>query len=84
MFQETVKDNNKLIVQFCEKLSAATAFQEVCLKVTNLLFNSLKPSSPVKYDVYYSLVSLAGKVDQVRWQPVSFGHDIMSTASLDL
>lgn len=62
---ETVKDHNKLIVQFCEKLSAATAFQEVCLKVTKLLFNSLKPSSPVKYDVYYSLVSLAGKVDQI-------------------
>ena len=65
MFQDTVKDNNKLIVQFCEKLSAASAFQEVCLKVLNLMFNSLKPSSPVKYDVYYSLVSLAGKVDQV-------------------
>ncbi|XP_037090732.1 eukaryotic translation initiation factor 3 subunit M-like [Pollicipes pollicipes] len=62
---ETVKDNNKLIVQFCAKLSAATTCQEVCLKVTNLLFNSLKPSSPVKYDVYYSLVSLAGKVDQI-------------------
>lgn len=62
---ETVEDHNKLIVQFCEKLSAATAFQEVCLKVINLLFNSLKPSSPVKYEVYYSLVSLAGKVDQL-------------------
>lgn len=62
---ETVKDNNKLIVQFCEKLSAATAFQEVCLKVLSLLFNSLKPSSTVKYDVYYSLVLLAGKVDQL-------------------
>ena len=65
IFQDTVEDHNKLIVQFCEKLSAATSFQEVCLKVINLLFTSLKRSSPVKYDVYYSLVSLAGKVDQV-------------------
>ncbi|KAF0297354.1 Eukaryotic translation initiation factor 3 subunit M [Amphibalanus amphitrite] len=62
---ETVNDNNKLIIEFCEKMSTATAFQEVCLKVLNLLFNSLKTSSPVKYDVYYSLVSLAGKVDQL-------------------
>jgi len=62
---DTVPDHDKLIVQFCEKLSAAAAFQEVCLKVVSLLFNSLKASSAVKYDVYYCLVSLAGKVDQI-------------------
>lgn len=56
-----------LILAFCEKLCKApsNSLGLVCLKVLWSLFQSLEESSPMRFHVYYYLVGLAGKTDQL-------------------
>lgn len=56
-----------LILAFCEKLCKApsNSLGLVCLKVLWSLFQSLEESSPMWFHVYYYLVGLAGKTDQL-------------------
>lgn len=59
-----------LILAFSEKLSKASASEAklgpVTLRVLWLLFQSLEPSSPMRYHVYYHLVQIAQNTDQIK------------------
>lgn len=59
------RDN--LILAFCEKLTKApaNAVGLACLKVLWTLYQSLDAASPMRVHVYFSLVELAGKTDQI-------------------
>lgn len=62
------KSSENLILAFCEKLVKAPNdpnVNAVCLKVLWSMFQSLEESSPMRFHVYYYLIQLAGKTDQV-------------------
>jgi len=61
------KSSENLILAFCEKLTKAPNNEVglVCLKVLWSMFQSLDESSPMRFHVYFYLVQLAGKTDQV-------------------
>jgi len=69
-----------LILSFCEKLSQATNNQVglVCLKVLWALFMSLEENNPLRFQVYYYLVGVAGKTQQLT----TVYKDIPSTKSM--
>merc|ERR1719310_2509713 len=56
-----------LILAFCEKLSTApnTEMRLVAMKVLATLLQSLGANSAIRYHVYYNLVGLAGKTNQL-------------------
>eukprot|EP00088_Acartia_fossae_P026126 TRINITY_DN2689_c0_g1_i1.p1 TRINITY_DN2689_c0_g1~~TRINITY_DN2689_c0_g1_i1.p1 ORF type:complete len:386 (-),score=90.84 TRINITY_DN2689_c0_g1_i1:230-1387(-) len=57
----------ELIISFCEKLSKAPSHQLglVCLKVLWSLFMSLEDNSIMRFHVYYYLVGVAGRTQQL-------------------
>jgi len=57
-----------LILSFCEKLSKAPTNQLglVCLKVLWSLFMSLEDNSTMRFHVYYYLVGVAGRTQQLN------------------
>ncbi len=62
------KSSENLILAFCEKLSRAppeSPLAVTCLTVLWSMFQSLEESSPMRFHVYFYLVQLAGKTDQV-------------------
>jgi len=63
-----VERAENLILAFSEKLTKAPGHKLSCitLRVLWLLFQSLDNKSPMRYHVYYHLVQIASKVDQVR------------------
>jgi len=62
-----VEKSENLIVAFCEKLSNAPSngIGAACLKVMWSLCQSLDNDSPMRVHVYYYLVQLAGKLNQI-------------------
>lgn len=62
-----VEKSENLIVAFCEKLSKAptNGIGATCLKVMWSLCQSLDNASPMRVHVYYYLVQLAGKLNQI-------------------
>lgn len=56
-----------LFLAFCEKLMKApnTKLANVCLRVLNNLYLSLDERSPLRYNVYYSLVKVAGQTENI-------------------
>jgi len=62
-----VEKSENLIVAFCEKLSKAptNGIGTTCLKVMWSLCQSLENASPMRVHVYYYLVQLAGKLNQI-------------------
>jgi len=62
-----VEKSENLIVAFCEKLSNAPSngIGAACLKVMWSLCQSLDNDSPMRFHVYYYLVQLAGKLNQI-------------------
>lgn len=62
-----VEKSENLIVAFCEKLSKAptNSIGATCLKVMWSLCQSLDTVSPMRVHVYYYLVQLAGKLNQI-------------------
>ncbi|XP_054262040.1 eukaryotic translation initiation factor 3 subunit M-like [Macrosteles quadrilineatus] len=63
-----VERAENLILAFSEKLTKAPGHKLglITLRVLWLLFQSLDKRSPMRYQVYYHLVQIASKVDQVR------------------
>uniref|UniRef100_A0A1B6LTG7 Eukaryotic translation initiation factor 3 subunit M n=1 Tax=Graphocephala atropunctata TaxID=36148 RepID=A0A1B6LTG7_9HEMI len=63
-----VERAENLILAFSEKLTKAPGYKLglVTLRVLWLLFQSLDKRCPMRYHVYYHLVQIASKVDQVR------------------
>ena len=57
-----------MIVAFCEKLTKAPSniVGITCLKVLWSLYQSMTENSPMKFHVYYALVTLAGKTQQIE------------------
>ncbi|KXJ69774.1 hypothetical protein RP20_CCG025888 [Aedes albopictus] len=57
-----------LILAFCEKMTKApdTNLARVCLQSLWRLFSNLEPTSPLRYHVYYHLVQVAKRADQVK------------------
>lgn len=57
-----------LILAFSEKLSKASdpKLGAITLRVLWLLFQSLEPTSSMRYHVYYHLVKIAKSVDQIK------------------
>ena len=57
-----------MIVAFCEKLTKAPsdAVGRTCLKVLWSLYQSMSENSAMKFHVYYALVTLAGKTQQIE------------------
>ena len=57
-----------LILAFCEKLTKApaNAIGLTCLKVLWTLYQSLDGFSPMRFHVYFYLVQLAGKTEQIE------------------
>ena len=63
-----VEKSENLIVAFCEKLSRAPSNSVglTCLKVLWSLYQSLDTASPMRFHVYYYLVQLAGRLNQIN------------------
>ena len=59
--------SENLILALCEKLTKAPTetLGLTCLKVLWSLYQSLPEASPMRFQVYFHLVQLAGKVDEV-------------------
>lgn len=57
-----------LILAFCEKMTKApdTNLARVCLQSLWRLFSNLEATSPLRYHVYYHLVQVAKRADQVK------------------
>lgn len=57
-----------LILAFCEKMTKApdTNLARVCLQSLWRLFSNLELTSPLRYHVYYHLVQVAKRADQVK------------------
>lgn len=57
-----------LIHAFCEKLTKAPSLKmgHVCLRVLQNLYAGIGEHSPLCYDVYYSLVKVAGQTDSIH------------------
>ncbi|EAT44291.1 AAEL004347-PA [Aedes aegypti] len=57
-----------LILAFCEKMTRApdSNLARVCLQSLWRLFSNLEPTSPLRYHVYYHLVQVAKRADQVK------------------
>jgi translation initiation factor 3 subunit M len=64
----TGEKSENLIVAFCEKLTKAPSnmIGLTCLKVLWSLYQSLDENSPMRFHVYYALVTLAGKTQQIE------------------
>lgn len=62
-----VDRSENLIVSFCEKLTKAPTHRLslVCLRVLNNLFHGLEDRSPLRYNVYYTLIKVAGQTDNI-------------------
>lgn len=65
--QVTGEKRESLILAFCEKLTKApaNAVGLSCLKVLWTLYQSLEVYSPMRFHVYFYLVELAGKTEQI-------------------
>jgi len=63
----TGEKSENLIVAFCEKLTKAPSNNVglTCLKVLWSLYQSLGENSAMRFHVYYALVTLAGKTQQI-------------------
>ncbi len=63
----TGEKSENLIVAFCEKLTKApsVAVGSTCMKVLWSLYQSLDEASPMRFHVYYALVTLAGKTQRI-------------------
>ena len=68
IFQVTGEKSENLIVAFCEKLTKAPSNNVglTCLKVLWSLYQSLGENSAMRFHVYYALVTLAGKTQQIE------------------
>ena len=67
--QVTGERRENLILAFCEKLTKAPAKVPIglaCLKVLWTLYQSLDAFSPMRFHVYFYLVQLAGKNEQIE------------------
>jgi len=64
----TLEKNDALVQSFCSKLTMApnNKVGVVCLRVLLLLFQSIGDKSPMKFQVYYNIIKVAGKVDQAH------------------
>merc|ERR1712004_600832 len=64
----TGEKSENLIVAFCEKLTKAPSNNVglTCLKVLWSLYQSLGENSAMRFHVYYALVTLAGKTQQIE------------------
>jgi len=64
----TLEKNDELVLAFCSKLTMAPNNKVglVCLRVLLLLFQSLGDKSPMRFNVYYNIIKVAGKVDQAQ------------------
>jgi translation initiation factor 3 subunit M len=60
--------SENIILAFCQKLIKAQSQKLglVCLRALWLLFQSLDDHSPMRYHVYYHLILIAEKTDQVK------------------
>ena len=67
ILQVTGEKSENLIVAFCEKLTKAPSNNVglTCLKVLWSLYQSLGENSAMRFHVYYALVTLAGKTQQI-------------------
>ncbi|XP_054717631.1 eukaryotic translation initiation factor 3 subunit M-like [Uloborus diversus] len=61
-------ESEGLVHTFCDKLSKAPnpKMAAVCLKVLQNLFAGIGEHSPFCYDIYYSLVRVAGQTDSIN------------------
>ena len=68
MFQIPSDRSENIILAFCQKLIKAPGQKLglTCLRALWLLFQSLDEHSPMRYHVYYHLILLAEKTDQVK------------------
>nr|SVE74361.1 EOG090X0AU0 [Daphnia barbata] len=57
-----------IITTFCQKLAKppSNKLGLVCLRVLSVLFHGLDPVSSTRFTVYYTLVKVAGQVEQIK------------------
>ncbi|XP_076369952.1 eukaryotic translation initiation factor 3 subunit m [Tachypleus tridentatus] len=58
---------DNLMYAFCEKLTKTPSVRtgQICLRVLQNLYEGLLKDSPLLFDVYYSLVRIAGQTDSI-------------------
>jgi len=63
-----VDQSENLILTFCDKLTKApsTKLALVCMRVLSNLFHGLDECSPLRYNVYYNLIKVAGQTENIH------------------